>query len=92
MWNALFGGPVPAPAAPPVPEKTPAEKIKEQLKGWQANLRTQMRAVDRTVRGAFCGRAPPAARGSGGRERWTGRPPPPFFLSLTLCTPTTPPF
>ena len=47
--NFLFGGAKPAPAEP---EKTPAEKMKENVKQWQKNLRKEILAVDRSTRGA----------------------------------------
>ena len=50
MMNFLFGGAKPAPAEP---EKTPAEKMKENVKQWQKNLRKEILAVDRSTRGAF---------------------------------------
>lgn len=49
MMNFLFGGALPAPAQPP---KSTSEVLKEQLKGWQKNLRKEMMRVDRSVRGA----------------------------------------
>lgn len=44
MMNFLFGGPVPAPAAPP---KSAAEEMKAKVKEWQRGLRREMMHVER---------------------------------------------